>query len=513
MSERLSIALHSLSVRRGRRWALRDVSWKLEPGERWALLGDNGAGKTQLLKVVSGAVWPTATDARSYRRGGESLPLIEAKAHMAYVGGELQDKYARYGWNLPVHDLIATGLHGTDLLLNPVTPDQSARIAKVLRICDLTRYARREFLSLSYGEKRLALLARALVQDPDWLLLDEFYNGLDVDYRRRIDAVLAAARRRGQSWVATAHRAADVPRGTRLMLVLAHGRVLYCKPLHRAELRDLAQRAAEVPRTASLAAPRRSAARPPATRGQAVRKASAQNGAPRTRRGALLLALTDVDLYVEYRAVLKGVTWQLRRGEQWAVFGANGAGKSSFLKLLYGDLAPALGGRIERAGCPPGTHIGEWKRRVGLVSPELQTTYLVDVSLLELVASARYSSIGLNDAMTRADERNARKWLEFFELQPFAERRPRELSYGQMRRALIARAMATDASILLLDEPLTGLDPTQRAAMKHLLQRLMRRKVSLIAAVHHPEDLPRGITHALHLHNRRAQQTPFQTAT
>jgi len=498
MSERLSIALHSLSVRRGKRWALRDVSWQLEPGERWALLGDNGAGKTQLLKLVSGAVWPTGTDGRSYRRGGESLPLIEAKTHIAYIGGELQDKYARYGWNLPVQDLIATGLHGTDLLLSPITPRQSVRIARVLRVCGLQRFARREFLTLSYGEKRLALLARALVQDPDWLLLDEFYNGLDRDYRRRMDAVLAAARRRGQSWVATAHRAADVPRGTRLMLTLANGRVVHRKPLRRAELRDLSQRAAEMPLTVSLPVPRRAAAR---------------QAAARPRRGALLVALTDVDLYVEYRAVLMQLNWQLRRGEHWAVFGANGAGKSSFLKLLYGDLAPALGGRIERGGCPPGTHIGEWKRRVGLVSPELQTTYLVDVSILELVASARYSSIGLSDPMTRADERNARRWLEFFELQSVAGRRPRELSYGQMRRALIARAMATDADILLLDEPLTGLDPAQRAAMKALLQRLMRRKVTLIAAVHHPEDLPHGITHALHLHNRRALQTPFQTAT
>jgi molybdate transport system ATP-binding protein len=220
-----------------------------------------------------------------------------------------------------------------------------------------------------------------------------------------------------------------------------------------------------------------------------------------------LLQLTDVDLYVEYRAVLRNVNWQLYRGEHWAVFGANGAGKSSFLKLLYGDLAPALGGCIERAACPPGTHIGEWKRRVGFVSPELQTNYLVDVSLLELVASGRHSSVGLVDALTGADERHARKWLEFFDLAPFAQRRPRELSYGQLRRALIARAMAADAQLLLLDEPLTGLDPTQRAAMKRLLERLMRRRVTVVAAVHHAEDLPRGITHALHLQDRRVVST------
>ena len=65
--------------------------------------------------------------------------------------------------------------------------------------------------------------------------------------------------------------------------------------------------------------------------------------------------------------------------------------------------------------------------------------------------------------------------LEFFGLAPLALRRPRELSYGQLRRALIARALAGNARILLLDEPLTGLDPHQRAAMKRLLERLMAR--------------------------------------
>jgi len=499
---RLSIALHELSVRRGGKWALRDISWQLNPGERWALLGDNGAGKTQLLKALSGAVWPTpaasgqaADDAqRTYRRG-HVLTLFEAKPHIAYIGAESQDTYVRHDWNLPVHELVATGLHGTDLLLNPITAPQAVRVAAILRRCGLQSYAKRRFLSLSYGEKRLALLARALVQKPDWLLLDEFYNGLDRDYRQRIDAVLDAERRRGQSWVATAHRAADVPRGTQKVLILVAGRVHSSGRLARAQLQQLVRRAAEPGES--------SRSQPPLRRPQ---------GRPRHLK-PMLLRLTDVDLYVEYRPVLEQVNWQLHRGEHWAVFGANGAGKSSFLKLLYGDLAPALGGRIERAACPPGTPISEWKRSVGLVSPELQTTYLVDVSVLELVASGRYSSIGLVDGLTRADERRARKWLEFFELAPFAQRRPRELSYGELRRALLARAMAADAQLLLLDEPLTGLDPTQRNAMKRLLERLMRRQLTLITAVHHVEDLPRGITHALHLHNRRATSGYFQTAT
>jgi molybdate transport system ATP-binding protein len=234
-------------------------------------------------------------------------------------------------------------------------------------------------------------------------------------------------------------------------------------------------------------------------------EASARIVRPRAARsGPWLVRIRHADLYVEYREVLRDVNWELRAGQQWAVFGANGAGKSSFLKLLYGDLSPALGGSIERAGVPRGTPIAAWKRRVGLVSPELQTDYAVDVTVSELVASGRHASIGLCDAPTAADLRSARRWLEFFSLLSVAKRRPRELSYGQLRRALFARALAGDARILLLDEPLTGLDPRQRAAMKRLLERLMTRALTLVIAVHHREDLPRGMTHELNLHNHRA---------
>jgi molybdate transport system ATP-binding protein len=491
MSARLEITLRAASVRRGDKWALRDVSAAFRSGERWALLGDNGSGKTQLLKLLSGDVWPTPGEdeaERRYSRGGRRVELIDAKPHIAYIGAESQDKYARYEWNLVGEELIATGLHGTDLLLKQVTPRERARVNAVLRRCGLTRFAKRRFLTLSYGEKRLMLLARALVGVPDWLLLDEFYNGLDRRYRTRIDGILKIAHRRGQAWVASAHRASDVPAGTNWVLELEEGRVVRQGKLTRRHVESLAERAGEGGRVAF---------RPSQGR----------------RRGQAVVKLEGIDLFVEYRAVLRGIDWALHAGEHWAVTGANGAGKSSFLKLLYGDIAPALGGILRRTGFPAGTPIAAWKRVVGLVSPELQTTYLIDTSLTELVASGRYSSVGLNDALSPADSRLARRWLKFFELEQYARHRPRELSYGQLRRALVARAMAGNPKVLLLDEPLTGLDPGQRRIMKRLLEKLMRRKVSIVAAVHHLEDLPRGMTHVLHLHKHRARVLDQDSAT
>jgi molybdate transport system ATP-binding protein len=497
MNSRLAVSLRAASVRRGDRWVLRGITWELRPGERWALLGENGAGKTQLLKLLSGDIWPTPTAStaavRSYRAGRDALDLSDAKQRVAYLGSEQQDKYVRYAWNLRVRDVVATGLHRTDLLLSPLSRAQAKQVTAMLRACGIHGLAARSFLSLSYGEKRLTLLARALVQQPDWLLLDEVYNGLDAEYRRRLDSVLAVARSDGQSWVATAHRATDVPLGTRSLIELSQGRIRQMKRLSAADMVRLRARARE-----SLAPmARRRRGRP----------------SPAAAERALLLQLTNVDLYVDYKAVLRGVNWQLRRGEHWSIFGANGAGKTSFLKLLYGDLSPALGGKIERAGCPAGTSIFEWKRRVGYVSPELQSLYATSGDVLELVASGCHSSIGLAAPMTAAEQKRARDWLAFFKLQKIAKRRPRELSYGQLRRALIARAMAADPQILLLDEPFTGLDPIQRAVMKRLLERLMQSQVTVVAAVHHAEDLPRGMTLGLHLHKRHASVEDCYFAT
>jgi ABC-type molybdenum transport system ATPase subunit/photorepair protein PhrA len=199
--------------------------------------------------------------------------------------------------------------------------------------------------------------------------------------------------------------------------------------------------------------------------------------------------IKDTTIYRDYRPIVRNLDWMLNRGEHWAVLGANGAGKSTLLSLIYGDLHPALGGTIARAGVPFGTHIEEWKRRVGWVSAELQADYYAAQSIEEIVVSGRYASVGLNDPMTRADRTAAARWLKFFGIEALRDRRPRQVSYGQMRLALIARAMVNNPELLLLDEPCNGLDGHVRAHVLAILQRLAEGGTQLVMAVHDASDI------------------------
>src|SRR5579872_6329784 len=184
----VEVELRSVRLVRNERVILRDLDWRIRAGERWVLAGGNGAGKTQLMKLVAGSVWPTPTgrERRSYRWRNETFSTpYEVKDEIGYLGPERQDKYARYGWNHTVEQIVGTGLHRTDIPLDVLSAGDRKRIAALLSRLGIAGLAQRRFLSLSYGERRLTLLARTLASGAKLLLLDELLNGLDEPNRAR----------------------------------------------------------------------------------------------------------------------------------------------------------------------------------------------------------------------------------------------------------------------------------------------------------------------------------------
>ena len=210
----LSVTLRRIDLDRGERPVLRNVSWSIRPGQRWLLVGGNGAGKTQLLKLVSGAVWPTPTDRelRRYRVNGETFDQPAGVSEdIAYVGAERQDRYEHYEWNFRAREVVGTGVHRTDIPDGAADAAESKRVASLLARLGVDALAERRFLTLSYGERRLVLIARALASRPRLLLLDEVANGLDAGNHARLMTWLATTARSSMPWVFATHRREDVP--------------------------------------------------------------------------------------------------------------------------------------------------------------------------------------------------------------------------------------------------------------------------------------------------------------
>jgi molybdate transport system ATP-binding protein len=457
---------------------LEDVSWTIRPGERWVLAGANGAGKTQLLKLVGGSVWPTPTggEVRHYRWRGELWRTPqEIQDEIGYVGPERQDRYARYGWDHTVEQVVATGVHRTDIPLHSTSDAQRRRVAAILRRLRIESLAGRSFLTLSYGERRLTLLARALASRPGMLLLDELLNGLDEANHERALRWLEGTVRSPLPWVLSSHRVEDVPASATHALVLEHGRIVYRGAIRRAPLTRWLDRRAQ---THATTRPR-------------ARSVSSSGGA--------LVRLTNAHVHLDEHVALKRVSLAIHAGDCWVVHGHNGSGKTTLLRTLYGDHGVAVGGRIERAGIAPGVPLQAFKERVGLVAAHLQADHPQDLTASAVVQSGRHASIGLSDAPSAADRAAARRALRAFGLSPLAARPLRELSYGQLRRVLFARAWVRDPALLLLDEPFSGVDEPTRRDLSDRIEDRVARGTAVVMTTHRRAEWPRCASHELEL--------------
>jgi molybdate transport system ATP-binding protein len=219
---------------------------------------------------------------------------------------------------------------------------------------------------------------------------------------------------------------------------------------------------------------------------------------------APLVRLDRASVYLDEHRVLENLSFEVRPGDCWVIHGHNGSGKSTLLRTLYGDHGVASGGRIVRAGIVPGVPLQEFKQRVGIVAPHLQADHPQELTVAAVVQSGRHASIGLNDAPSAADRAAAQRSLDFFGLSELASRMLKELSYGQLRRVLFARAWACRPSLLLLDEPFSGVDaPTRLSLMAHVAS-MVASGTAVVMTTHYRSEWPACITHELELGGGRA---------
>jgi len=507
------LTLEDVTLKVGGDILFEGLNWTIRADQQWALIGPNGAGKSMLAKalchevaVVHGRIRyffdPAGAPARAYFNRGE-IVKISPEAQRSLL--QAHDSYYQARWQSfegQAASTVAELLTGESLeRLNPydVTPLKVApavylaRRERALALLGITYLLERKIIHVSNGEAQKILLARALMQAPKLLILDDPFRGLDTLSREVLQRVLADLIAAGQPHLLLiTPRPEEIPAGITHVLEVAAGRIV-------------AQgRKPSPPLTAST---------PPTCATSTLRRNDLafpfpENAPPLGDRPTLLIELQNTSVAYQGVNVLHGINWTMRPGENWAVLGPNGAGKTTLLSLILADNPQGYANAITLFGRRRGSGESIWeiKRRIGWVSPELQLYYQRDLACQQVVCAGFFDSIGVYQAYTSAQAAAARQWLAAFGVAHLAERPFGAASVGEQRLVLLARALVKHPPLLILDEPCQGLDAAHRRYILTLLDALCARMaVNLIYVTHHFAEMPNAITHVLQLERGRIQ--------
>ena len=470
------------------RLILQGIQWQLMPGEHWAILGGNGSGKSTFLKLIRGDLWPApGRGQRSYVFDGEEqTSAVGVREKIALVSPELQERYLQQEWTLTAWQVIQTGFFASDYLYERPGAQRVQFAKRIIRLLGIERLVTRNVQQLSTGELRKVLIARALVGAPRVLILDEVCDGLDAPSRAHCLKNIERIAHAGTQVLYTTHRSEEIIPSISHALLLEAGKIAWQGLKKKMpEIIDGAEPGRHLP---------------------CLQTTTAGNTKPKVRPPGLLISIRGADVFLNRKKVLRGIDWQMRADQNWAVFGRNGAGKSTFARLVFGDLHAAAGARVQRFNLNARDSIWDIKKRISYISPDFQANYRERLTGEQVVVSGFFSSIGLITNPTRRQMQSVRKLIHQFGCLALAKKKIFAMSYGEFRKILLLRSLVNQPRILICDEPFDGLDQPSRAEFRRALEQVSENGARLIVVTHHLDDLPACITHALRMSEGRIQR-------
>lgn len=219
------IELQNVGVWRGQRWILKGIDWRVDAGTCAAILGPNGSGKSTLARILAAHLWPTEGEVRVLGEhfGDSDLPELRKSIRLLQPAGPYD-----VDLNLTAEQVVLTGFFGTLGLYDSIDDHMHAESRRVLEQVGLHEISDEPYAVLSSGERVRALIARALVQRPKLLLLDEPTAGLDILAREQILATIQRMFENGRiqtTVVLITHHIEELPPATSNVLVLSDGRI------------------------------------------------------------------------------------------------------------------------------------------------------------------------------------------------------------------------------------------------------------------------------------------------
>lgn len=456
-----------------RRLSVGDLT--LTGGERWAFVGANGSGKSALARALAGELTMVS---------GQRLTDYQRITRLSL---EQLQKLVEEEWQRNNTDLLSEGEDDTGRTTAQIIQqhyvDEDLCQALAGRF-GITHLLSRRFKYLSTGETRKALLCQALMTRPDLLILDEPFDGLDVDSRAQLADILRGLADLSMTLVLVLNRFDDIPE-----YVDNVGILVDCALARTGSRASLLAEAlvAQLAHAESLD-------------GISLPETETPGEKIRLPIGQPLITLRNGVVSYQDKPILHHLNWQVLPGQHWQIVGPNGAGKSTLLSLVTGDQPQGYSNDLTLFGRRRGSGETIWdiKRHIGYVSSSLHLDYRVSATARSVILSGFFDSIGVYQAVSDRQQLLTRQWLLLLGLEAAADAPFHSLSWGQQRLTLIGRALVKHPPLLILDEPLQGLDPLNRQLVRRWIDLLIREgDTQLLFVSHHEEDAPRCITHRL----------------
>ena len=424
-----------------------------------AIAGRNGSGKTLYVDQLRKQL---ASDKVRY--------IAFTDSYGANVDGQY---YLQLRWNQ--HDIdhetptVGELLQQAYLLAGEDTAERRQLRNQLYGLFHMDEFLDKYIITLSSGELRKFQLTKTMFANPKLLIMDNPFIGLDAETRDQLrDLLKVLAEERDMEIMLVMSKTDDIPTFVSEVKWMDKQEPVPDHVLSR-EKRD-----------AILSLP------------YTDRDYDCQK----------VVEMKNVSIRYGKRTILRDLNWTVMNGERWALSGQNGSGKSTLLSLVCADNPQSYACDITLFDRPRGSGESIWdiKKHIGYVSPEMHRSYKRNLPAIRIVASGLMDSIGLYAVPNEQDYERCRWWLDIFGIGELGDRPFLQLSSGEQRLVLLARAFVKDPQLLILDEPLHGLDLWNRRMVKDIIETFcQRRGKTLIMVTHYQEELPEVITNSLFL--------------
>lgn len=484
------------------------VNLEILADEQIAIVGPNAGGKSRLVDIITGR-YPLLMN--EVRYDFTPSPLKMVSDNIKYIsfrdsyGDNDSSYYYQQRWNQ--HDIDEnTPTAGKILEETFLKVDQNnyyslnekeketAHIRrltlkeKLYKMFHLETLLDKYIILLSSGELRKFQLTKTLLSDPRILIMDNPFIGLDAETRIQLSELL---------------RTLTTETGLQVILILSKTNDIPDFITHVIPVDDLTV-GDKQPRESYLATLSGTHLSETETERikQLLQYPEKTDMPDLTDKDGCILKFNKVNIKYGNRTILKDLDWTVRKGEKWALSGENGAGKSTLLSLVCADNPQSYACDIELFGHKRGSGESIWeiKKHIGYVSPEMHRAYLKDLPAIDIIASGLNDSVGLYVHPRPEQRQTCEWWMDLFGIGHLKDRTFLKLSSGEQRLCLLARAFVKDPELLILDEPLHGLDDRNRELVRNIINEFCSKdNKTLVMVTHYKEELPPVITHHLFL--------------